>query len=114
MCAWRCRRREGWPIRPRGTRHSGDAWLLTTSDHLLEIRSFMKERQGSREGAKTRRKSLILECFAPSCLRVSPPKSAIKTLRFPCSLVRWSGQWEGTLRCLPVRVRTDQCVFAEI
>ncbi len=86
--------------------------ILATSDRLLESRSFMKKRQGSREGAKTRRKPPILEHFAPSRLRVSPPKSAIKMLRFPRSLLRWSGQLEGMLRCLPARLRTDQRVCA--
>ena len=86
--------------------------ILATSDHLLESRSFMKKRQGSHEGAKTRRKPPILECFASSRLRVSPSKSVIKTLRFPRSLLRWSGQWEGMLRCLAARLRTDHRVCA--
>ena len=44
----------------------------------------MRKRQGSHEGAKTRRKPPTLVYFASSCLRVSPPKSVIKALWFPC------------------------------
>ena len=62
--------------------------ILATSDHLLESRSFMKKRQGSREGAKSRRREKSHRFWNSSCLRVSPPKSAIKALRFLCSLLR--------------------------
>ncbi len=45
---------------------TGISWLQITGNHLLEFRSFMKKRQGSHEGAKTRRKPPILEIFASS------------------------------------------------